>query len=408
MEPRPTCARCERPLSVCYCAHLTQIESETRVVFLQHPREEGLGIGTARMASLCLPNSEIHVGVHFRGVPAIEALLADRERPAALLYPGPDAIDVTAHPPDRPITLILVDGTWPQAKKIVRVNPQLSSLPRYSFVPPAPSEYRIRKEPQADYLSTIESLAHVLGALERDPERFLPLRRPFSAMVETQIAYAKSSQAPRHKKRKKERPSLPPAPPAIFAERFTDLVCVVAESNAWSFKSGHRETDDPGELVHCVALRPSTGELLDVVLAPRGPLAPGTPHQIDLDEATLGDGADLPAFLLAWHAFARPSDVIVTWGTHTLNALMHEGATLSPERVDVRRASRILANRRVGPIETYYASLTSEPSERRGRGRGGKRLGMLVDIARRWARGLGAEARPEVGPEVGPGLESQT
>ncbi|MBZ0236419.1 MAG: DTW domain-containing protein [Deltaproteobacteria bacterium] len=64
MQPhRERCLRCRRPLAVCYCDALPRIETRTRVVILQHPRERDMPIGTARMASLCLPGSELHVGV---------------------------------------------------------------------------------------------------------------------------------------------------------------------------------------------------------------------------------------------------------------------------------------------------------------------------------------------------------
>src|SRR4051812_31282822 len=123
---RAVCARCRRPESVCYCRHLTSLATETRVVLLQHPRERDVAIGTARMASLCLPNSELHVGVHFRGSPELARALSDPARPAALLWPGPGAIDVVKNPPSGPITLVVVDGTWWQAKKLVRENPELA------------------------------------------------------------------------------------------------------------------------------------------------------------------------------------------------------------------------------------------------------------------------------------------
>ena len=60
---------------------------------------------------------------------------------------------------------MVVDGTWSQAKKVVRENPLLSSLPRYAFQPPAPSEYRIRREPQENYVSTIEALPAIAAAV---------------------------------------------------------------------------------------------------------------------------------------------------------------------------------------------------------------------------------------------------
>ena len=145
LEPRATCAACRRPASVCYCRHVRPVQTATRVVLLQHPRERDVAIGTARMASLCLPNSELHVGVHWRGSAALARALSDPARPPALLYPGPGAIDVLRHPPSGPVTLVVIDGTWSQAKKVVRENPELAALPRYAFTPPLPSEYRIRQ-----------------------------------------------------------------------------------------------------------------------------------------------------------------------------------------------------------------------------------------------------------------------
>ena len=119
-EPRAVCSRCRRAQSVCYCKHLTSIPTRTRIAFLQHTRERGVAIGTARMASLCLPNSELHVGVDWVGSPALARVLGDPERPPALLFPGDDAIDITRDPPIGPITLVVVDGTWRQVKKVVR------------------------------------------------------------------------------------------------------------------------------------------------------------------------------------------------------------------------------------------------------------------------------------------------
>src|SRR5689334_2915806 len=102
---RAVCARCRRPESVCYCRHVTALETKTRVVLLQHPRERDVPIGTARMASLCLPNAELHVGVHWQGSAALASALGDPNRPAALLYPHAGAIDVMRDPPSSPITL---------------------------------------------------------------------------------------------------------------------------------------------------------------------------------------------------------------------------------------------------------------------------------------------------------------
>src|SRR6185503_20439849 len=127
-----------------------------------------VAIGTARMASLCLPGAELRINVDFSADPVVQAALADRERPAAVLFPGPGARDVRVDPPAGPITLIVLDGTWWQAEKLLKTNAALRALPRYRFAPEQPSRYRVRREPAIHCLATIEALAGVLGVLEGD------------------------------------------------------------------------------------------------------------------------------------------------------------------------------------------------------------------------------------------------
>lgn len=145
---------------------MTPIATLARVILLQHPRERDVAIGTAHMARICLANAELHVGVEWGGSPALARAHDDPTRPAVLLYPGEGARDVAHEPPPGPVTLVVVDGTWTQARHVIERNPALLALPRYAFTPAAPSEYRIRREPSVEYVSTIEALAHVLGVLE--------------------------------------------------------------------------------------------------------------------------------------------------------------------------------------------------------------------------------------------------
>ena len=50
---------------MCYCAALPQLDTATRVVILQHSRERHMALGTAGMASLCLPQASLHVGMRW-------------------------------------------------------------------------------------------------------------------------------------------------------------------------------------------------------------------------------------------------------------------------------------------------------------------------------------------------------
>jgi DTW domain-containing protein YfiP len=192
------CRRCRRAASVCYCAHLATIESRTHVVFLQHPKERRVAIGTARLAHLALPNSELHIGLAFADHPVSARLTAG----AALLFPGDDALDPATLSHCLPRTLVVLDGTWSQARKLLGFNPALRALPRIGLVPTRPSRYAIRREPAAHCLSTVEAVVETLGRLEGDATRFLPVLHAFDHLVATQVVCAAERSAPHWHRRR--------------------------------------------------------------------------------------------------------------------------------------------------------------------------------------------------------------
>jgi DTW domain-containing protein YfiP len=387
-EPRAVCPRCRRPEVVCYCGHITEVPTRTRVVILQHPRERDVPINTARIANLCLPSSELHVGVSFRGTRVLERLLAERERPAVLLWPGPGAIDIETSPPEGDVTLVVVDGTWWQARKVVRQNPELAALPRYAFRPPAPSDYRIRKEPREEYVSTLEAIVHVLQVLERGQAPVDSLLVPFRAMVDAQLAYIHSVVArPRHtayRERKALREGrADPADrlPPLLRDRRDDLVCVHAEANAWPYGSTERGAC-ADELVHWSAHRLATGETFEGFVAPRGALAPATPRHVGVSAERLAQGGRVDELLARWRAFVRPRDVMVAWGSYGAGLFAALGGELTRERVDLRRAARVHAVAKVGTTEAFVASRELPVPGPLGEGRAGSRLAQMVAITR--------------------------
>ena len=394
-EPREVCPRCERPTRVCYCEHLTSIDTQTHVVLLQHPREEDMAIGTARMASLCLPNSELHVGVDFQTSPALRRALSDPERPAALLYPSDGAVDVLTDPPRGPITLVVVDGTWWQARKLVRVNPEIAKLPRYAFRAPTPSEYRIRKEPDEAYVSTIEALVHVLGVLEGDPEKLRALLVPFRAMIDKQIEFASTVRGARVRHNKGPVPPKRPRIPVALAERRGSIVCVTGEANAWPYRTKELRTEHREELVHWIAHRPATGETLDLVVRPRNPLAPSTAPHVGLSAEALMDGISIEELFAKWRAFVHDDDVVCSWGHYAIGifgsaARLNDGpaepsgpAFMPKTRLDLRQVARVLMRGRVGTMDAVLEKLALDRATvgALGRGRAGTRAAQLAAIA---------------------------
>ena len=407
--PRVVCARCRRPARVCYCAALPLLPTRTRVVILQHPRERDMPIGTARMASLCLPSAELHVGVRWGEHAPLAAALADPARPPILLYPGPGARDVLREPPPGPVTLVVVDGTWSQARTVVRDNPILQALPRYAFAAPELSQYRIRREPRAEYCSTIEALMYVLGALEGEPARFRALLEPLHAMVDAQLAA--QAEAPRRQMRARRRPR--PRRwlvPDALTTRFEDLVLVVGEANAWPYgpekarpPRGEREGDAEApreardELVHWAALRPATGEIFEQIAAPVRPLSPSTAFHAELTEAQLLGGGTHAELVAAFGRFLRPTDVVASWGEHGPSLFVAAGGAL-PARLDLRVVGQRLTHKKLGGIEVYAASLDGPQPALPVAGRAGRRLAMLAKIVARWRAAADAEAAADVEP----------
>jgi DTW domain-containing protein YfiP len=170
---------------------LRPIESRCRVLILQHPRERRKAIGTARMAHLGLHNSELYCGIEFEHHERVRALVDG----AVLLFPGRGTVPPAALRHDAPPVLVVLDGTWSQARALYWSNPFLQALPRVGFVPPRPSEYLIRREPAPHCVSTIEAVAYALGEMEGDASRFAPLLEPFRQMVAWQCRYDESARA---------------------------------------------------------------------------------------------------------------------------------------------------------------------------------------------------------------------
>jgi len=372
--PRPSCLRCRRPIAFCWCRLIEPVETRTRVVFLQHHRESRTRIGTARIAHLALPNSEFHVGMTFSLTPAPRT---------AVLFPGEDAAPPELLREGEPWTLVVVDGTWPQARKIVQRDPVLSSLPRIGFRPDRPGNYRIRREPSAECLATVEAVAQVLARVEGSPERFSSMIAAFTHMVDLQLAAANEDPS-RARRRRRTGPKPIDRELVELREAQDRLVLLHAEAN-----SHPRTADMPGspELVHVVAVRPATGASFEAIVAPRRPLAPSVPHHIALDPDRILGGIALDHALAGLRAFLREDDVIGAWGGYPLQLLEAEGFR-TERRVDLRAILSRKLGRKPGALEANLGSDPLPPLP--GSGRAGRTVAGLQVLARL----LAADERP--------------
>lgn len=386
VTPRSVCTECSRPSVVCLCASITRVRTRTRVVILQHPRESDVPINTARLCELQLEQGERHVGIKLDDVPALRARLSDPAAPAILLYPGEEAVDLAVTPPEGPVTLVVLDGTWWQAKKLFQHNPELARLPRYSLSPSAPSRYRIRREPAAHCISTIEAIGEALALLEPggfDRERWL---RPFDAMVEHQIHYAESRSERRHLAYR-DRPRKPRLP-KLLLEREADLVVAYGEANAWPKGS---ELGGDAEVLHWVAERVATGERFEALLAPRRPLSPSFELHARIAPELVVAGESFAAFDERWRAFLRPDDLLLGWGFYASERLVAEGGSV-PERLDLRMLARRQLRKKTGEVGACAQELGVGAVASWAHGRAGERLSGAVAVTRALVAALRAAA----------------
>lgn len=386
---------------MCFCQHIRPLPTRTRVVLLQHPKERKVGVGTARLAHLALPNSVLRVGLDFSDDPVVRAAIGANE-PACVLFPRPGALDVSELPRDRPVTLVVLDGTWALARKLLRLNPMLTRLPHVAFTPRRPSEYQIRRQPAAACVSTIEALSEVLAAIEPEDGAFdgAQLLAPFRAMVERQRRFVTEVGAHRHHHPQRAaaraaRPTRRAALAARLGAAWPHLVCIEGEANAWPRRA---EVRPPPEIVHWVAHRPATGETFEMTVAPREMLSDTVPAQIDLPAERLLAGASVAAWRSAWSGFLRGGDQLVTWGSFAPELAARDGLELNVPRLDLRAdvvgllrtprrrgESGLPPRPRVGAVDTAAATLGVSRPELGVAGRGGRRLAALVGIVKLFA-----------------------
>ena len=197
-DPRIKCYKCMRPVVSCICKHIDPIHTKTRFIILMHPKEyKKEKNGTGRMTNLQLRNSEIIVGVDFTNNARVNEILTNEKSGSFLLYPGKDNFNLSVSKNSEIISfmgdnphIFILDGTWPCARKMLKMSKNLQKLKRVSFDNEIKSKFIIKQQPKSICLSTIESVFTVINLLKEgdleqcDTKDFLI---PFEKMIEYQV-----------------------------------------------------------------------------------------------------------------------------------------------------------------------------------------------------------------------------
>ncbi|KAH9520238.1 DTW domain-containing protein 2 [Bulinus truncatus] len=190
---RATCERCKRPFSVCWCPYLPHqpLDIKTNIYILQHPYEESRCLRTVPMLqnSLVPGKCQVIIGKRFSHLRHPELLSVLNSPNTILLYPGDDAVDIISLDTDKAYNLVLLDGTWPQAKGIYCQNAILKTLKKVQINFDQKSKYVIRTQPCDSALSTLETAAFSIATLEKKPDIFQTLTKPLVALCNFQLQH---------------------------------------------------------------------------------------------------------------------------------------------------------------------------------------------------------------------------
>jgi DTW domain-containing protein YfiP len=174
--------------ALCLCAELHPIENRTRVGIIMHHGEARTSSNTGRLAHALLRNSEVRL----RGVPgnpfSAEGWVGPQGT-SLVLFPTETAQVLTPEwvsTLKNPVTLIVPDGNWSQARKVLLREMALKDAIPVKLPPGPPSQYRLRKAPRIEAVCTIEAIARALRILEgeRGDEVEAHLLKGFQTMVE--------------------------------------------------------------------------------------------------------------------------------------------------------------------------------------------------------------------------------
>ncbi len=186
------CPHCQRPVQVCWCSALPQpaIANHWPVHILQHRQEQSHPLNSARIAVLGLGQCELHTVTDVPVETTLPAAVLAALASALLIYPGPHSCDVAQLDPAGVTTrpLLLLDASWRKSRRLLLSSPWLQSLPAISVDLQVPSRYRIRREPAANYCSSLEAVCAVLAQLERNQQKYQPLLATMDHMIDLQIA----------------------------------------------------------------------------------------------------------------------------------------------------------------------------------------------------------------------------
>ena len=162
---RERCAGCRLVPSHCLCALRPSVPTRAGVCLLMADIEPLKPSNTGWLIADVIADTFAFGWARTETDPALLALLSDPQWQPYVVFPGEYAASgrkvrdtLCAESEKRPL-FILLDGTWPEARKMFGRSPCLDHLPVLSLQPEQLSQYKLRRSRREDHFCTSEVAA---------------------------------------------------------------------------------------------------------------------------------------------------------------------------------------------------------------------------------------------------------
>ncbi|KJY81679.1 hypothetical protein TW81_17110 [Vibrio galatheae] len=160
------CPQCQLQYQ-CVCDRLPSIDAPFHLALLTHENELTRETNTGQWLNKSLASTSVHVWQRTQPCQSLLTMLNSEHYQPYLLFPSDVSIPVeqvvqtTTQAQTIPLFIIL-DGTWQEAKKMLRKSAWLSELPLAHITPSHESRYQLRRNQEQGHLCTLEVGCEIL------------------------------------------------------------------------------------------------------------------------------------------------------------------------------------------------------------------------------------------------------